>query len=366
MAKAKKLPSGSWRVQVYLGKDAQGKRIVRSVTAPTRKEAEFLASELRMQETAPSAASAARLTVGAAIDSYIAGKDGILSPSTIQGYRKHRKTRFTELMQMPIDKVTARQLQLAVNAESKFISRRGTLISAKTVGDAFALVSAALHTFRPHFVFSVTLPKKIKKIKTLPEPEAVLSAIRGTSIELPAMLAMWLSFSMSELRGIRWSSIQETRGTGYITIENAIVDINGVPVEKIATKVDTRTRRLQIPAYILNLIHQADHSSDYLITLSGQAIYKRFVRIIEAAGLPHMTFHDLRHMSASVMALLAIPDKYAMERGGWKTDKVMKGVYQHTFGLERQAVDQKIDAYFNELLEKSSHESSHENKKTAL
>ena len=66
------------------------------------------------------------------------------------------------------------------------------------------------------------------------------------------------------------------------------------------------------------------------------------------------------------MALLAIPDKYAMERGGCKTDKVMKGVYQHTFGLERQAVDQKIDAYFNEFLEKSSHKSSHKNEKTAL
>lgn len=37
-----------------------------------------------------------------------------------------------------------------------------------------------------------------------------------------------------------------------------------------------------------------------------------------------MTFHDLRHLNASVMAALRIPDKYAQERGGWKSDKIMK------------------------------------------
>jgi integrase len=42
----------------------------------------------------------------------------------------------------------------------------------------------------------------------------------------------------------------------------------------------------------------------------------RFKRLLEKNGLPHMTFHDLRHMNASVMAMLRIPDKYAMERGG--------------------------------------------------
>lgn len=37
MPKAKKLPSGSWRCQVYLGKDGNGKNIYKSVTAGTKK-----------------------------------------------------------------------------------------------------------------------------------------------------------------------------------------------------------------------------------------------------------------------------------------------------------------------------------------
>ena len=47
-------------------------------------------------------------------------------------------------------------------------------------------------------------------------------------------------------------------------------------------------------------------------------------KTVRKNNLPHMSFHDLRHVNASVMALLKIPDKYAMERGGWKTDSVMK------------------------------------------
>lgn len=43
--KAKKLPSGSWRVQVSTGQKKNGKYVYKSFTAPTKKEAEYLGSE---------------------------------------------------------------------------------------------------------------------------------------------------------------------------------------------------------------------------------------------------------------------------------------------------------------------------------
>ena len=45
MAKAKKLPSGSWRARAYSYTDADGKKHYESFTAPTRAEAELKASE---------------------------------------------------------------------------------------------------------------------------------------------------------------------------------------------------------------------------------------------------------------------------------------------------------------------------------
>ena len=45
MAKAKKLPSGNWRVNQYIGKNKDGKRQYKSFTASSKKEAEYLAAE---------------------------------------------------------------------------------------------------------------------------------------------------------------------------------------------------------------------------------------------------------------------------------------------------------------------------------
>lgn len=45
MAKAKKLPSGSWRTLIYDYTDDKGKNHYKSFTADTKKESEYLATE---------------------------------------------------------------------------------------------------------------------------------------------------------------------------------------------------------------------------------------------------------------------------------------------------------------------------------
>ena len=49
--------------------------------------------------------------------------------------------------------------------------------------------------------------------------------------------------------------------------------------------------------------------------------------------------------------MIGIPDKYVMERGGWATNNILKSVYQQTFSDERVKVDQKIDNYFNGIVQ---------------
>ena len=89
--------------------------------------------------------------------------------------------------------------------------------------------------------------------------------------------------------------------------------------------------------------------SGYIVTMNRRTIYSHFTKAIQDAGLPHMTFHQLRHLNASVMLALGIGERYAMERGGWATRSVLQNVYQHTFTDEREKVDAMIDDYFNAL-----------------
>lgn len=104
-----------------------------------------------------------------------------------------------------------------------------------------------------------------------------------------------------------------------------------------------------MPPYLVRLIGKGD-PDEFIVKMAKNTIYSKFTSCIEAAGLPHMRFHDLRHLNASIMLQLGIPEKYAMERGGWTTNSTLQNVYQHTFSAERSAVDDKVDAYFNKLL----------------
>ena len=119
--------------------------------------------------------------------------------------------------------------------------------------------------------------------------------------------------------------------------------------EKDTAKTEARIRRHRIPPYIKQLLDKADHSSEYIVPLTRSQLHGRFTRLCKKNGLD-LTFHDLRHLNASVMLALNVPEKYAMERGGWKTPTVMKNVYQHTFSEQRRVVDAQINSYFEQYI----------------
>lgn len=337
MAKATQLPSGSWRVQVYI----DGK--YKSITRPTKREAERAALELQLKLKR----ELAQVTVGQAIDDYIESKDGVLSPSTISGYKRIRKYYLQGLMDMPIDKLDESIVQKAFNDQAKTYSQYGKPVSQKTLANIRGLFSAALKVHG--LSFSPVIPAKQKKMVDILTPQQILPVIKGTNVELPCLLAMCLSLSISEIRGLTVDDIKD----GCVIVRQSIVDVDGKPVQKDSVKAYERSRKIPMPLYVQSLVNKTEamqNGTGHLVPLTSHAVYDRFRKLLKKAGLPHMTFHELRHLNASIMLALGIPDKYAMERGGWKTTHTMKNVYQHTFSSERIAVDKKLTEYFDELL----------------
>lgn len=338
MATAKQLPSGSWFIRIY---DNQLKKQI-CFTSKLEGKAGKNEVELMAREYLLGKRQKQKLgkTVGECIDEYICLKENILSPTTISSYRKERRNSLVELCDIPLKELTATEIQAHMNRLS--LSK-----SAKTVRCAHGLLVSVLHVYAPDMRISTTLPKVQKKIKQLPTVQEIMKVIIGSNIELPCMLAIWCGLRMSEIRGARKADINN----GILTIQNTIVNADGFDIEKQQTKTIESTRQIALPARILTLIDELPPNQSYLTTLTGQAIYKRFSRLLERNNIPHITFHDLRHLNASVMLALGIPDKYAMERGGWSSTNIMKSVYQHTFTAERKAADEKIDSYFNDVLE---------------
>ena len=122
MPKARKLPSGNWNCQAYIGKNENGNPKYKSFTASTKKEAEFLASQFTLNKKNYNSKN--NLTVGDAIDLYIDSRVGTLSPTTISSYKKIRMNNFKNLMSVNISSVSDVILQQAISYESSLISVR--------------------------------------------------------------------------------------------------------------------------------------------------------------------------------------------------------------------------------------------------
>ena len=336
MASANKLPSGNWRIQVYVyDKDGNKKRV--SFTAPTRWEAEKKAAECFNQVTQTNI----HLTVREALLGYIALKKNVLSASTIYGYNVIVNNRLQSIMNVEIHTLNSILMQNAINQDALSVSR-------KSINEAKNLVVTALKLYGVRLELNVTLPPKEPKIKDLPTAQQVIKMVRGTDIELPCMLSLWLSLRISEVRGLQFQDLKDN----VLTVRRSKLRIGSNDVVRELNKTYKSTRQLVIPDYLKELILAVPHENetDFIVPTHYQTITKRLKKLAQKNGY-EMTFHDLRHLNASVMLMLGVPDKYAMERGGWSTPNTLKNVYQHTFSDERKQVDKKIDEFFESAME---------------
>lgn len=344
MAKATKLPSGNYRVQASAMID--GKLCKRSFTSSDKRQAEAMALEWQQQvfklNTDPT-----QITLGEAITKYIDSRRNILSPVSIATYEKIKKNYFKDLQKRKLSTLSEYVLQLEINKLS------GSL-SPKSVRSIWGLVSAAIkHSTKE--TIKITLPQKQKLIYATPDMQTaakILEACKDTKIELPVTLALRLGLRMSEICGLKWSAV---RGE-YIIINNVVVDYGKEKFEK-KPKTTAGNRKIPLPEDIKNLIYAQPQVNEYVVQPNSKAIGAMFRRILAKNNIPHCRFHDLRHANASVMALLNIPDKYAMKIGGWENLEVLRSIYQQTFTAEEIAFSKMVSDFFLS----THHETHHEN-----
>ena len=86
-----KLPSGSYRLQVYDYTDADGKRHYKSFTAPTKKEAEYMAAQWKADRDSGNE-KAENLTIEAAVSRYLDMKRAVLSRLPCEGMKGSKRT----------------------------------------------------------------------------------------------------------------------------------------------------------------------------------------------------------------------------------------------------------------------------------
>lgn len=312
----RQLPSGSWRVQLLI----DGKRI--SVTEDSEQACIARAMAIREKMLEPVDQSQ-KPSLSLAIDRYIEARESILSPATIRGYRNIQKSRFQSQMKRPVNALSEREWQRAVNAEAK-------LCSSKTLKNAWGFVSSVLRE-ETGVSYSISLPQVVTEPRAFLEPDQIkvfLEHARGDKYETAALLAL-CSLRVSEIIALTWKQIDLEKGLIYV--QGAVVPNEENRYVKKQENKNSTSRRI-VPIMIPRLseaLEQADRRNHAVVPFHPSSIRNGINRICVSAGLPEVGTHGLRHSFASLAYHLNMPEKIAMQIGGWSNDATMRKIYTH-------------------------------------
>jgi len=308
-----------WFIQLRLG----GESI--PITASSAKaciaEAEYIKAEYRAGKRTK--LNGGNLTLREAIDQYISVRDNVLSPATVRGYNVIRDNRFKNEMDKRICDIT--DWQKVVNDEAQ-------RVSAKTLKNSWLFVASVLREATKLEPPKVRLPSIVKKDPKFLEPEQILvfiNAITGEAWETEALLA---------LHGLRRSEIwaKPEISKDIIAVRGAVVQ---GPESKLVKKKENKNdpSRRDVPILIprLRVITSASGNDSTLAAFAPDTLRKRINRTCTELGFQEVGTHGLRHSFASLCYYLNIPERVAMQFGGWKDRETMHEVYIH---LAKRAV----------------------------
>lgn len=329
--KIEKLPSGSYRIRkMYKGKTYT----VVTDYKPTQKEAIKLMSE----ELDKVSASYSRMTFYESANEYVDSKRNVLSPSTIRSYMGILNNLSKSFTKKNISNITNLDVQKEINNYSK-------TRSPKSTRNANGFISAVIKMFSPQTVISTTLPQPNKKSTYIPTDEdvkALLKASEGTRFEIPLMLAVY-GMRRSEICAL---TLDDINGNMINISKSKVQNENGEWIVKKTTKTTDSTRTIYVPDEVIDKIKASGTIYD-----GDPSRISRFMSAKQdELGLPHFSLHKLRHYYASMSHSLGIPDQYIMANGGWKTDNVLKSVYQHAMEDKTQEMLNFAAEYIKEVV----------------
>lgn len=335
MATARVLPSGSWRVRMFVGMD-NGKKVYKSFTAPTKAEAELMATQYVIDKDKKKKRKSENLFCNE-LSKYISSKEPVLSPSTIKGYKNIKRMlekNYPDFYNMKISDIEQEHVQEVINGLTK-------TKSPKTVRNYHGLISSVIGS---NLNLNTTMPQRIQPELYIPsddEIKALVKAVKDTELEIPVLLGAFCMMRRGEICGL---SMNDIKGT-TIHVHHSLVLGPDKKWYLKAPKTESSDRYIEAPQFVIDRIKEVGHITTY----NPHSLTIAFERALKKNGINHFRFHDLRHYSASIRHALGIPDAYIMADGGWSSDKVLKAVYRHAMDDRKKEMSDKANNHFKSL-----------------
>ena len=278
-----------------------------------------------------------------------------------------------ELGRVPLSRLTPQNVEKMLTVVAAKES------SSRSAGHCRAVLRNALQVAMKHNLvqrnvaaLADTPPVSPREVQVLTAYDArrILEAVKGDPLEALFTISLALGLRQSEALGLRWGDINVDVGT--LSIQRTLQKLNRVfafyppksarsrrtnPMPAPVAKALHRHMRRQLQERIaLGAAWEGERWGGLVFTnevgnpLTGHHVSGRFYKLIRAAGLPPMRYHDLRHGAASLMAAHGVPARVAMEILGHAHISTTLNLYTHiTSELQRKAAERVAEALWPEF-----------------
>ncbi|CAA9572151.1 MAG: Integrase [uncultured Thermomicrobiales bacterium] len=252
-------------------------------------------------------------------------------------------------------KLEPQHVQGMMNALLKEGGKGGTGLSARTVAYTRAILRKALNQVVkwgqvPRNVATLVDPPKTKRHQIAPltpdQGRALLAVVQGHRLEGLYRVALSLGLRMGETLGLRWEDVDLDTGTLRVAV--ALQRRKGSR-ELVEPKTHQGRRTLSLSSVLLAALraHRTRQLEERLAagptwkdqglvfpSTVGTAIEPRnltrhFKGVLQAAGLPNIRFHDLRHAAASLLVAQGVHPRVVMEILGHSQISLTMNTYAH-------------------------------------
>lgn len=331
----RKLKCGTWFLQLRLG--GESIPISAATASECKNQAALIKAEYLNGKAAAKKRALGGLTLRQACGNYIERRSNTLSPVTIRTYKLYQNYRFQRAADLPISKI---DWQREVNAEA-------ALCAPKTLKNAWGFIRSVIYEATGQYPPAVKLPGAVPAEKAFLDPAQIkvfVKEISKTQYAVPALLAL-SSLRVSEISALDWTDIKKdfvhVRGAAVYNAENKMV-------KKPQNKNATSNRK--VPILIPELeeaIKKQRKASGPVLTIRQNNLREGINRVCERNGLPRVGIHGLRHSFASLAYHLQMPEKIAMEIGGWADMSTMHKIYTHIAQSDIERYKTKLADFYN-------------------
>lgn len=370
---------GLWVASVSLGTRPDGTRNRKTVYGATRDEAAAKLRELKGVVADPVVANLTNETFGQYLDRWLAARRPSLKPNTYACYDNTVRNHIVPALgSVPLRDLAAGHVQHLLATSQVIDAKTGRPHRSRRMVQLIRVVLRLALDHEGHWNritaglsrLALAVPAPVRKTTAWDGEQAArfLTAARDDDYAALWLLALTTGMRQGELLGLQWSDIDFRAKT--ITVQHNLVEIDGkfVSLDTPKTEAGVRVIELTDPTVAALRRHQARllergltgvpqvfpsrHAKTAPTTwpaagagyLHKNRVRKACARIIAQAGVPELTFHELRHTAGTLMLKAGVDIKIVSYRLGHASVQITMDLYQHVLPTMQFEGAAKLDA----------------------